>query len=361
MKNMKSTSSVCIFLVLLILRNDIHVVSGNYPYHEIPLPNEVNMVIGPESIAFDCNGNGPYIGVSDGRVLKWQQSTANWSEFSIPSSNRNRSLCDGTSDTNMEGTCGRPLGLKFNLATCDLIIADAYFGLLKVGSSGGVAKSLATCVEGVPFKLTNAFDIDEQTGVIYFTDSSKIYQRREYYMSFISGDRTGSLLKYDPESKQVSVMYKGLAFPNGVALSKDKSFLLVAESETLKLLKFPLLGSKTQNPELFAQVRRNPDNIKRNRNGEFWVALNSGRGEIRRLSRTTTSAPKSDVVKIETTEPNWSTQDPVGIKFDKDGKVVQFLNGNDKEQLDSVSEVEEHNGSLYFGSTVKPYVGVLNL
>ena len=38
------------------------------------------------------------------------------------------------------GACGRPLGLKFNEATCDLYIADAYFGLLVVGHNGGVAK-----------------------------------------------------------------------------------------------------------------------------------------------------------------------------------------------------------------------------
>ncbi|KAM7263739.1 hypothetical protein ACFE04_001422 [Oxalis oulophora] len=354
---MKTSSilSVCILLLLKLIQRDVFVNgSDDGKFHEIPLPGEIT---GPESIAFDCNGNGPYVGASDGRVLKWQGST--WSEFAISSSNRNRSLCDGKSDPDLEPTCGRALGIKFNLATCDLVIADAYFGLLTVGRNGGVARSLASSFNGVPFKLTNAFDIDEQTGIIYFTDSSKIFQRRRYFLSIVTGDRTGRLLKYDPQSNQVSVLHEGLAFPNGVALSNDKSFLLISASGSFELLKFKLLDYKTQSPEVFAKLKRIPDNIKKNTNGEFWVALNSGRGEIRKISPTSTL--NYNVVEIETGEPNYLTQDPDGIKFDKDGNVLQFLNGNLNEQINSISEVEEYNGSLYFGSTVKSYVGVLNI
>jgi len=47
-------------------------------------------------------------------------------------------------------------------------------------------------------------------------------------------------------------MVKGLAFPNGVALSKDNSFLLLAESTTLKVLKVALRGRNTI--QTFAEV-----------------------------------------------------------------------------------------------------------
>ena len=91
---------------------------------------------------------------------------------------RNKKACDGSTNPDLEPTCGRPLGLKFNPATCDLYIADAYFGLLMVGPSGGVAKQLAISAEGVPFRFTNALDIDNKTGEVYFTDSSILFQRR---------------------------------------------------------------------------------------------------------------------------------------------------------------------------------------
>lgn len=91
---------------------------------------------------------------------------------------RNRKLCDGSTNPDLEPTCGRPLGLKFNPATGDLYIADAYFGLLSIGPSGGVAKQLATSAQGVPFRFTNALDIDNNTGEVFFTDSSILFQRR---------------------------------------------------------------------------------------------------------------------------------------------------------------------------------------
>lgn len=76
-----------------------------------------------------------------------------------------------------EHICGRPLGLRFDKKTGDLYIADAYFGLLKVGPQGGLATQLTTQAEGVPLNFTNDLDLDEE-GNIYFTDSSTNYQRR---------------------------------------------------------------------------------------------------------------------------------------------------------------------------------------
>ncbi|KAK9166706.1 hypothetical protein Scep_001897 [Stephania cephalantha] len=60
----------------------------------------------------------------------------------------------------MEPTCGRPLRLKFNNKTCQLYIADAYYGLMLVGPKGGKAKSLVTKAVGVPLRLTNSLDIN---------------------------------------------------------------------------------------------------------------------------------------------------------------------------------------------------------
>ena len=49
-------------------------------YEKLELPMGVS---GPESTAFDCNGQGPYTGISYGRIFKWQNSTHGWKEFAI--------------------------------------------------------------------------------------------------------------------------------------------------------------------------------------------------------------------------------------------------------------------------------------
>ncbi|KAF3432245.1 hypothetical protein FNV43_RR26984 [Rhamnella rubrinervis] len=270
------------------------------------------------------------------------------------SSQKPRIFCDGSSNPNMEPTCGRPLGIKFNPKTGELYIADAYFGLLKVGPNGGVAQQLATSAEGVAFRFTNALDIDTQTGVVYFTDTSMVYQRGVWIKSILAGDKTGKLMKYDPITKKVTVLLRGLAFANGVALSKDNSFILVSESGTMQILRLWLRGPKAQNLELFAQLNRFPDNIKTNEKGEFWIALNSGREALQNLQGENKLQGHGQVGNA------WLINDPVAIKFDREGKTVKVLDGKGGSELNSVSEVEEHDGSLWIGSAVKHYVCAIN-
>lgn len=49
--------------------------------NEVELP----IVVGPESIAFDPMGDGPYTGVSNGRILKWQGRRLGWRDFAYNS------------------------------------------------------------------------------------------------------------------------------------------------------------------------------------------------------------------------------------------------------------------------------------
>lgn len=161
-------------------------------------------------------------------------------------------------------------------------------------------------------------------------------------------------MKYDPRTNKVSVLLKGLAFPNGVALSDDRSFLVVAESGTFKLLRFWLRGSKSSRRtavEVFSTLERSPDNIKKNSKGEFWVALNSGRELQNHGFMESRHETESAFI--------WGTKDVVAAKYDREGKVIGVLDGKGGDSLDSVSEVEEHNGYLWIGSAMKPYVGII--
>jgi len=45
-------------------------------------------VIGPESLAFDKNGEGPYVGSSDGRVFKYVGPDVGFKEYAYSSPNR---------------------------------------------------------------------------------------------------------------------------------------------------------------------------------------------------------------------------------------------------------------------------------
>ncbi|KAF7150840.1 hypothetical protein RHSIM_Rhsim02G0068500 [Rhododendron simsii] len=223
---MANLNIVFMFFCSLLL---VVVVSGNtYPFcSKIQLPPGVT---GPESAAFDAAGGGPYVSVTDCRVLKWDSTLNVFVEFAYTAPNRcregslanivdirNKQLCDGTTDPNMGPICGRPLGLSFYYATGFLYIVDAYFGFLVVGPQGGLALQLATSAEGVPFKFTDGVDVDQQSGLVFFTHASETFNLWNATQPGFKPDSTGRLLKYDPVTKQVIVLLRGLAGAGGAA------------------------------------------------------------------------------------------------------------------------------------------------
>ena len=58
-------------------------------------------------------------------------------------------------------------------------------GLLVVGPNGRLAASLAKEAEGVPFKFTNDVVVDQNSGIVYFTDSSAIFQEGKFILHLI--------------------------------------------------------------------------------------------------------------------------------------------------------------------------------
>lgn len=157
-----------------------------------------------------------------------------------------------------------------------------------------------------------------------------IFFFRAYAMAMQSGDKSGRLLKYDPRTNEVSVLLRGLSFANGVALNKDNDFVLVTETTAAKVTRYWLRGPKPQTSDTFTQLAGCPDNIQRNIRGEFWVAQNNcGRAELK-------------------VRP---------VRLNKEGKMMEEV----REDVGPVSEVQEKDGSLWLGSVILSYVGVVKL
>ncbi|RID47331.1 hypothetical protein BRARA_I03932 [Brassica rapa] len=319
---------------------------------------------GPESIAFDPSGEGPYVGVSDGRVLKWRGESLGWSDFAYTSANREK--CVRPFAPELEHVCGRSLGLRFDEKTGDLYIADAYFGLMIVGPAGGLAKPLVTEAEGQPFRFTNDLDIDEHQDVIYFTDTSTRFQRRQFLAAVLNVDKTGRLIKYDRTSKKVTVLVQGIAFANGVALSKDRSFVLVAETTTCKILRLWLSGPNAGTQDVFAELPGFPDNIRRNSNGEFWVALHSKKGLFAKLSLSQAWF-RDLLLRFPISGPRLHSLFTGGrphataMKLSESGEVLEVLEDREGKRLRFISEVEEKDGKLWIGSVLMPFLGLYDL
>ncbi|KAK3129942.1 hypothetical protein QOZ80_6BG0486870 [Eleusine coracana subsp. coracana] len=258
---------------------------------------------GPESLAFDHRGDGPYTGVSNGRVLRWRGARRGWTEFAHNYKHATVAECAAKKKlVAPESLCGRPLGLQFHRATGDLYFADAYLGLMRVGRRGGLAEAVATKdAGGAPLNFVNGVDVDQETGHVYFTDSSAAYQRSDYLMIILTGDATGRLLR-----------------PRRAACSATGC---------------------AGHTEPFADLPGYPDNVRRDDDdGYYWVALN--RDKSWAAEGTTPRSVAAVRVRAE------------------DGAATEALRGLGNA---TVSEVLEREGALWLGSVDTPYVSLFRI
>ncbi|XP_059300293.1 protein STRICTOSIDINE SYNTHASE-LIKE 3-like [Lycium ferocissimum] len=323
----------------------------------------LNQIQGPESIAFDPQGRGPYTGIADGRIVFWDGEK--WIDFAYTSANTS-GLCDPKPSPlgylKNEHICGRPLGLRFDKRTGDLYIADAYFGVMKVGPEGGLAESLTTEAEGVPLGFTNDLDVDDE-GNIYFTDSSTKYQRRNFMLLVCSAEDSGRVLKYDPSTKRTTVLMRNLQFPNGLSLSKDSSFFVFCEGAKGRLKKYWLKGEKAGSSEVMAVLPGYPDNVRANERGEFWVAIHCRRtiysyinSKYPQLRLFLLKLPIP--VKIRSFLHVGGQLHAIVVKYSPEGKLLQILEDGEGKVVRAVSEVEEKDGKLSMGSVLMPFIAV---
>ncbi|KAL0772423.1 hypothetical protein Bca101_037574 [Brassica carinata] len=325
----------------------------------------VDQVFGPESLEFDGLGRGPYTGLADGRVVRWMGEAVGWETFSVVTSKWSEEACargvDSTTNKQWkhEKLCGRPLGLRFDKETGNLYIADAYYGLLVVGPEGGVATPLATHVEGKPILFANDLDI-HRNGSIFFTDTSKRYDRANHFFILLEGESTGRLLRYDPPTKTTHIVLEGLAFPNGIQLSKDQSFLLFTETTNCRLVKYWLEGAKTGEVEVVADLPGFPDNVRMNKKGEFWVAIDCCRTPAQEVL---TDNPWIKSIYFRLPIPMKLLAKAMGMKmytvisrFDEDGEVLEVLEDRQGKVMKLVSEVREVQGKLWIGTVAHNHI-----
>lgn len=102
---------------------------------------------------------------------------------------------------------------------------------------------------------------------------------RNVSLSIQTGDSTARLLKYDPTTKQVTVLLRGLSGAVGTQVSSYGTFVLVSEFIAKRIQRYWLKGPKANTAEVFMTFQGNPNKIKRNLLGEFWVALNTQRNQ----------------------------------------------------------------------------------
>jgi sugar lactone lactonase YvrE len=313
----------------------------------------------PEDVALDAEGR-IYTGLEDGRIVQLQ--------------------ADGTQPRVFANTHGRPLGLVFD-RDGNLLVADALKGLLSINKAGEV-KLLANEADGAKFGCLNDLDVAAD-GTIYFTEASNKFPMSQHVSDLLEHQPNGRLLAWDPKTQKARTILPGLYFANGVAVSPDRSFVLVAETGMYRVQRVWLTGPKqgqadvfidnlpgfpdgisasgkdrssdgTANPSTAAdrssETNRSPDN------GKFWLALVTPRQAVLDkllphpfLRKVIFRLPKS----LQPAPQHYSFV----IALDTQGRVIDNLQNGAADCYSQIANVVEHNGALYFGSIGEDTVG----
>jgi sugar lactone lactonase YvrE len=287
----------------------------------------------PESTAIDPEGR-VYAGVADGRIVRIDPRTGSVTPFAT--------------------TGGRPFGLAFDVDG-RLYVSDAVKGLLRVSTSGEVT-SLASGHAGVPFHFTDDVSIGPD-GTAYFTDASSRFGPDQFREDILEHGGHGRLLSFDPRSGRTELLLSGLQFANGVAVSGDGSYLVVAETGSYRLVRFWLTGPRRGTSEPFAEnLPGFPDNVTWSPERKvFWVALWPRVGAVDAL------APYPLLRKVIRRLPRRLQPDPAphawAVAVDERGQIVESLEWVSRSAYFPVTSVRENDGWLWLGSLDQDGVG----
>jgi Strictosidine synthase len=186
------------------------------------------------------------------------------------------------------------------------------------------------------------------------------YSIEKWRQDMVEDTHTGRLFRLAPGGEP-ELLLDGLRFANGVALSKDRSFVCVAETTGRTVVRLWLTGPRAGQRDLLVDdLPGYPDNIARGSDGLIWVAIPStkvatlehllrGPSFLRRVAARIPQRLQPHAVRLVRV-----------MAFDDDGALVHDWS-HDPSDFHMVVGVREHQGRVWVGSLVESAVAWFDL
>ena len=247
---------------------------------------------------------------------------------------------------------GRGLGVEL-LPDGRVLVCNADLGLQAVDPESGAVEALLPDVDGVPFGVCNNASL-ARDGTVYLSESSRTYELGQFRRDIVEDTRTGRLLRWRPGGAPETLL-DGLAFANGVALSPDEDFVLVAETGKLRIHRVWLTGARAGASEVFAEVPGFPDNLSvggtpgSDGGPLFWCAVPAlPAPQMARVH----ALPRPLRALIARVPERFGPKAPDCCRvaaYDADGRLVHLLDGH-AGTYRHVTGVRERDGRVWMGS-----------
>jgi len=180
---------------------------------------------------------------------------------------------------------GRPLGIEVD-TDGSLLIANAVLGIQRI-STDGVVSDVLTEIDGTPLLYADDLAI-ARDGTIYLSEASTKFGAyasggtlEGSLLDILEHGGNGLVVEYKPDTGVARVIMDGLNFANGLAISDDQRYLLIAETGTYRIHRYWLQGPHAGQSEIVIDnLPGFPDNINNGMNGRFWIGLTAPRKAV---------------------------------------------------------------------------------
>jgi Strictosidine synthase len=280
---------------------------------------------------------------------------------------------------------GRPLGGRFTPKGNTLYIGDSVLGLTRIQNVKDRKSKLEIVAHSVvdrnglstPILYADDVTIGPKSGKVYFTDATDLAPRRQYSfqpwgtlqaskLDLMRGKATGRILQYDPHTDTTSILAENLRFANGIAVDKDETYLVVAETFGVNLWKYHLSNGTM---EVLVASRDLPgyvDGVDCSwTTGLCYAVMPSAIIPVHFFLNSLPVKPSQLLRTMLLMLPPWMAPavSPFGglLEVDPISKEYSFILDPKGTDVGMLTGVTAYKDKLYLGSLKNDYIGVYNL
>lgn len=280
---------------------------------------------GPDTVVVDGEGRR-YSGIGDGRIVRWRAGEAAQTFVQL---------------------AGRPVGINFG-PDGSLYAADEEQAQVWRISPRGQAEILVQSSAQQRFNFLNDVFV-ARDGRLFFSDASSRWGLADNKLALLEHGGDGRVFVRYPDGR-IELLLDGLEFANGVVLSPDESYLLVAETGAYRITRLWLTGARAgQREVLLDNLPAFPGDLSMAPDGSYWCSFFSPRKAV-----LDALAPWPLARKIASRLPRALLTKPVTyphvFRFDGEGRVLESLQASVAAGLPSFSSVVQHGDELLLGS-----------
>ncbi|HSX72410.1 MAG TPA: SMP-30/gluconolactonase/LRE family protein [Pseudomonas sp.] len=280
---------------------------------------------GPDTVVVDGEGRR-YSGVGDGRILRWRAGEAAQTFVRL---------------------AGRPVGMNFG-PDGSLYAADEANAKVWRVTPEGRAEVLVQSDARRRFTFLNDVFV-ARDGRLFFTEASSRWGLADNKRALLEHGGDGGVFVRYPDGRIERVM-DGLQFANGVVLSPDESYLLVAETGAYRITRLWLGGARAGRREVLVDnLPGFPGDLSVAPDGSYWCSFFSPRKAV-----LDALAPWPLLRKVASRLPPAllarPSRYPHVFRFDGEGRVLESLQASPGSELPSFSSVVQVGSELLLGT-----------